>query len=170
MRTTKREQWRKELFRHWSVMTFYERFEHLVALALTGLITIVITVALWRLGNEVFRMLVLDAFDPLDYAVFQTIFGMIMTLLIAMEFKHSILQVLERKAHIIQVKTVLLIALLALARKFIILDASEMSAAKMGALAFCVIGLGIAYWLIRERDERDLFGAVSRKRADAGGS
>jgi hypothetical protein len=42
-----------------------------------------------------------------------------MTLLIAMEFKHSILRVIARKERIIQVKTVLLIALLALARKFI---------------------------------------------------
>jgi len=96
--------------------------------------------------------------------VFQTIFGMIMTLLIAMEFKHSILQVLERKAHIIQVKTVLLIALLALARKFIILDAKEMEAIKIMALALCVVALGIAYWLIRERDERDLFSLASRAR------
>ncbi len=164
MKLTKREQLKNELFKHWSVMTFYERFEHLVALALTGLIAIIITVALWRLGNEVFRILVLDAFDPLDHAVFQTIFGMIMTLLIAMEFKHSILQVLERKAHIIQVKTVLLIALLALARKFIILDAKEMEASKMAALALCVVALGAVYWLIRDRDERELFGIAARKR------
>ena len=164
MKITKREQLRRELFKHWSVMTFYERFEHLVALVLTGLIAVIITVALWRLGNEVFRMLVLDAFDPLDHAVFQTIFGMIMTLLIAMEFKHSILQVLERKAHIIQVKTVLLIALLALARKFIILDTKEMEAAKLAALALCVVALGAVYWLIRERDQRELFTAAARER------
>ncbi len=164
---TKREQFIKELFKHWSVMTFYERFEHLVALALTGLIAVVITVALWRLGNEVFRILVLDAFDPLDHAVFQTIFGMIMTLLIAMEFKHSILQVLERKAHIIQVKTVLLIALLALARKFIILDAKEMEAAKLAALALCVVALGIVYWLIRERDESEMFRLAAREQQEA---
>ena len=144
----------KELFHHWSVMTFYERFEHLVALVLTGLIAVIIVVALWRLGTEVVRMLVLDAFDPLDHAVFQTIFGMIMTLLIAMEFKHSILQVLQRKAHIIQVETVLLIALLAMARKFIILDAREYGAQVLAALALCVTALGATYWLIKERNGR----------------
>ncbi len=168
MKITKREQLTKELFKHWSVMTFYERFEHVVALVLTGLIAVIITVALWRLGNEVFKILVLDAFDQLDHAVFQTIFGMIMTLLIAMEFKHSILQVLERKAHIIQVKTVLLIALLALARKFIILDAKEMEAAKLAALALCVVALGVAYWLIRERDERELFSFTARGQESRG--
>ncbi len=150
------------LFRHWSVMTFYERFEHAVALVLTGLIAVIITVALWRLANEIFRVLVLDAFDPLDHAVFQSIFGMIMTLLIAMEFKHSILQVLERKAHIIQVKTVLLIALLALARKFIILDAKEMGASTLAALALSVVALGTVYWLIREREGRELLSSVQK--------
>jgi len=155
----------RELFKHWSVMTFYERFEHAVALILTGLISVIIVVALWRLGNEVFRVLVLDAFDPLDHAVFQSIFGMIMTLLIAMEFKHSILQVLERKAHIIQVKTVLLIALLALSRKFIILDAKEMGAPTLAALALCVVALGAVYWMIRERDERELL-RTSMQNAD----
>ncbi len=147
------DQLKKELFKHWSVMSFYERFEHVVALVLTGLIAIIICVALWRLAYEVINMLVMGALDPLNHAVFQTIFGMIMTLLIAMEFKHSILRVLERKAHIIQVQTVLLIALLALARKFIILDAAYMEAEKMAALALSVVALGGVYWMVRERNQ-----------------
>jgi hypothetical protein len=44
---------------------------------------------------------------------------MIMTLLIAMEFNHSIVQAMDRLHRIIQVKTVVLISILALARKFI---------------------------------------------------
>lgn len=49
---------------------------------------------------------------------------MIMTLLIAMEFKHSIVRVALRRDSIIQVKTVVLIALIALSRKFVILDSN----------------------------------------------
>ncbi len=41
---------------------------------------------------------------------------MIMTLLIAMEFKHSIVRVALRRDSIIQVKTVILIGLIALAQ------------------------------------------------------
>jgi hypothetical protein len=59
---------------------------------------------------------------------------MIMTLLIAMEFKHSIVRVALRRDSIIQVKTVILIGLIALARKFVILD-PEASPAKIAALA-----------------------------------
>ena len=39
-----------------------------------------------------------------------------------MEFKHSIVRVALRRDSIIQVKTVILIGLIALARKFVILD------------------------------------------------
>lgn len=53
----------------------------------------------------------------------------------------------------------LLIALLALARKFIILDIKETSAAHLVALAAVTLVLGVTYWLIRQRDER---GTVSK--------
>ena len=137
----------------WGVMGFYERFEHGVALVLSAVISVIILIALWRLISEVFSLLVLGVLDPLDHRVFQVVFGMIMTLLIAMEFKHSILKVLERQTHIIQVKTVILIAQLALARKFIILDLAATEATKLAALGFAVLVLGAVYWLLQERDD-----------------
>lgn len=138
---------------YWGVMNFYERFEHGVALVLSAVISVIILIALWRLISEVFSLLVLGLLDPLDHRVFQVVFGMVMTLLIAMEFKHSILKVLERQAHIIQVKTVILIAQLALARKFIILDFAATEATKLAALGFVVLVLGAVYWLMQERDD-----------------
>jgi uncharacterized membrane protein (DUF373 family) len=75
-----------------------------------------------------------------------------MTLLIAMEFKHSIMIVTRRQQNIIQVKTVILVSLLALARKFIILDIQNIEAAKIAALALALVALGAVYWLMRERD------------------
>ncbi len=118
----------------WAVMTFYERFEQVIALALSAIIAVIIVVSLLQLISIVFSLLVIDAFNPLDHKVFQTVFGMIMTLLIAMEFKHSIVRVALRRDSIIQVKTVILIGLIALARKFVILD-PETSPAKIAALA-----------------------------------
>lgn len=135
-------------------MSFYERFEQIIALILSAVIAVVIVISLVQLIRTVFVLLMLDSFNPLEYHVFQTVFGMIMTLLIAMEFKHSILKVALRRDSIIQVKTVVLIALLALSRKFIILDA-DVAPAKIAALAGAVLALGLVYWLLRERDLRD---------------
>jgi uncharacterized membrane protein (DUF373 family) len=47
---------------------------------------------------------------------------------------------------------VLLIALLAVARKFITLDLAEMGAAQLAGLAAVALALGICYWLLWERD------------------
>jgi uncharacterized membrane protein (DUF373 family) len=130
----------------WRLMTVYERFEQVVALVLSAVIAVIIVVSLFQLIAIVFTLLVLDAFNPLDHKVFQSVFGMIMTLLIAMEFKHSIVRVALRRDSIIQVKTVILIGLIALARKFVILD-PEASPAKIAALAGATLALGATYWL-----------------------
>lgn len=137
----------------WRLMTVYERFEQVVAITLSGVIALVIVISLIQLIRLVFTLLVMDALNPLDHKVFQLVFGATMTLLIAMEFKHSIVKVALRKESIIQVKTVILIAILALARKFIILE-PDVDPAKVAALAGTVLALGLTYWLMRERDDR----------------
>ncbi|BDV41596.1 hypothetical protein GURASL_05190 [Geotalea uraniireducens] len=130
----------------------YHLFENLIANILVLLISFIVAIALFKLGEDVINLLVNRAFDPLKHETFQTVFGGIMTLLIAMEFKHSILVVAKRQQNIIQVKTVILVSLLALARKFIILDIQAIEAAKIAALALALISLGAVYWLMRERD------------------
>ena len=47
----------------------------------------------------------------------------------------------------------LVVALLAIARKFIILDLKEVSAEQLFALAAITLVLGVAYWLLRQRDD-----------------
>lgn len=132
-----------------AVLTYYQRFESLVAFILTLIIGSIIMVALYRLTTSVVLGLVLDVLNPLDYRVFQAIFGEIMTLLIAMEFNHTLQYVVTREQSIIQTKVVLLIALLALARKFIILDVHEMTAGHLIGLAAITLVLGLTYWLMR---------------------
>jgi uncharacterized membrane protein (DUF373 family) len=135
------------------ILGFYERFEQAVAHILSVVISVIIAISLWQLVRAVSVLLVWEALNPLDHAVFQTVFGMIMTLLIAMEFKHSIIHVMLRRDHIVQVKTVLLIALLAIARKFIILDPNT-DPYRIGALAAALLAMGVVYWLMRQRDDQ----------------
>ena len=143
----------------WAVQSYYQRFESAVALVLTAIISLIILVALYRLVAAVVAGLILGALDPLDYEVFQAVFGEILTLLIALEFNHTLQYVVAREQSIIQTRVVLLIALLALARKFIILDIKDTSAAHLLGLAAITLVLGITYWLIRQADHRN---AVSK--------
>ena len=102
-----------------SHLTFYERFEHAVVLLLTALIVVVVTSATWHLAVAVFALMLADRVDPADQQVFQAVSGMIFTVIIALEFKHSLLVVLERRGSVVRVRSVVLIALLAAARKSI---------------------------------------------------
>ena len=83
------ERW-KQVRGQWPVLTSYQRFESLVALVRTLLIGAIILVALLRLFVSVIGGLLFDVLNPLDQHAFQLIFGEIMTLLIALEFNHTL--------------------------------------------------------------------------------
>jgi uncharacterized membrane protein (DUF373 family) len=146
----------------WALLSHYQRFEGLVAAVLTVVIALIIVVALYRLTFSVIAGLLLGVLDPLDHSVFQTVFGEILTLLIALEFNHTLQYVVTREQSIIQTKVVLLIALLAVARKFIILDLQDVSADQLLGLAAITVALGLAYWLMRQRNDRSVEASLDR--------
>ena len=143
-----------ETHRDLSALSIYQRFEALVAFVLTFVIALVVVVALYRLVVGVAQSLVLESLNPLDHAVFQRVFGQIMTLLIALEFNHTLRHVITGDRGIIHTKTVILIAELALARKIIIADLFQEGSTSTLALAVLMLALGVTYWLMRERDDR----------------
>ncbi|MBW6401411.1 phosphate-starvation-inducible PsiE family protein [Roseomonas sp. HJA6] len=140
----------------WRSLTFYEKFEQVVVFVLTILIALIVLAALWNLLKLVATSLLLvDIFNPTDPAVFQTVFGAIFTVVIALEFKRSLLVIVERRFGIVQVRAVVMIAMLAVVRKFIILDLSQTEAMKLLALGAAILALGIVYWLVRDQDRRE---------------
>ena len=141
----------KRLQDDWPLLTYYQKFESIVALIMTLITGLIIVAALFRLTFAVVSGLLLGALDPLNHEVFQTVFGEIMTLLIALEFNHTLQYVVTRQQSIIQTSVVLLIALLALARKFIILDLHTVTEGQLFGLAAATLALGATYWLLRER-------------------
>lgn len=132
-------------------LTLYGKFEHICVLVLTALIAIVIVFSIWHLALNILWSILSSTFDPTDYAVFQTVFGMIFTVIIALEFKRSLLVLAERNDSVVQVRSVLLIALLAVVRKLIILDVAHTEAMQLFALAAAILALGGAYWLVINR-------------------
>jgi uncharacterized membrane protein (DUF373 family) len=119
----------------------HDEFEHIVIVVLTTLIAVFIVFATWNLALKIFLSIASSTFDPTDYAVFQAVFGMIFTVIIALEFKRSLLVVAERQHSVVQVRTVILIAMLAIVRKLRILDVGH-ATEELFALAAAVIALG----------------------------
>ena len=137
----------------WMLLSFYERFEQIIILILTGLIAVVVVFAVWNLALKIgHAILAPGTFDPTDYTVFQAIFGAIFTVIIALEFKRSLLVVAQRQESIVQVRTVILLALLAIVRKVMIIDLTSTNAMQLFALAAAILALGAVYWLVRDRD------------------
>jgi uncharacterized membrane protein (DUF373 family) len=140
----------------WASLTIYQKFEHVVVVILIALIAIVIVAALWALALKVLTTLAeMKSFDPGDHAVFQNMFGMIFTVIIALEFKRSLLLVAQRHETVVQARAVILIAILAIVRKLIILDLATTTAAQLLALAAAILSLGAVFWLVRDQDRRD---------------
>jgi uncharacterized membrane protein (DUF373 family) len=149
----------KEEFRDarekFKLLSLYQRFEHIIIIILTALIAIIVAVAVWNLSLKILFGLVLSgSLDPSDYATFQAVFGMIFTVIIALEFKKSLLVIAERRENVVQIRSVVMIALLAICRKVIILDVKDTDALQIFALAAAILALGIVYRLIRDSDQR----------------
>ena len=81
---------------------------------------------------------------------------MILMMTIALELKRSLLVVAERSHSVVQVRTVILIALLAIVRKLIILDVGRAAA---------ILALGAVYWLVRDQDRQEAFDRLPRSDA-----
>jgi uncharacterized membrane protein (DUF373 family) len=143
-----------ELLQTFGPLSFYETFEQICVLILTALIAVIVVFALWYLTLDILHAIVSKSFDPTDYSVFQTVFGMIFTVIIALEFKRSLLVLAQRHEGIVQVRSVVLIALLAVVRKLIILDLSNTEALQLFALAAAILALGGVYWVVRAQDVR----------------
>ena len=94
--------------RAWPFLSGYERFEQVVVLVVGALVSALILLALLHLAATVVALVVQSLAGASDFAMFQAVFGMVMTVLIALEFNHSIMGVLNRKRGIVQVRTVVL--------------------------------------------------------------
>jgi uncharacterized membrane protein (DUF373 family) len=144
----------REARRTWSNLTLYRRFEYCVTLILAVLIAIVIASATWYLAVNIGLLIFTGSFAPTNQLVIQGIFGMIIIVIIALEFEHSLLVVLAREESIIRLRTVLVIAMLAMVRKFIVLDVNTVTADELIGLAAAILALGIVHWLVRDQDRR----------------
>jgi uncharacterized membrane protein (DUF373 family) len=75
------------------------------------------------------------------------IFGLFLTVLIALEILENITAYLQK--HVVQVELVIATALTAMGRKFIILDLDKVSGTTLIGLAIAIFALAISYWIVR---------------------
>ncbi|PIG93209.1 phosphate-starvation-inducible PsiE family protein [Gloeocapsopsis sp. IPPAS B-1203] len=125
--------------------------ETLVSKLLSILMVIVILVAVY----DLFVILIQDIFRaPVGFftkTLFE-VFGLFLNILIALELLENITAYLRK--HVIQVELVIVTSLIAVARKFIILDLQKTGGIDLIGLALAILGLSISYWIIRNAKPR----------------
>lgn len=133
-------EWRRSLF-------IYERFEQLVSRFIMLLISCIIV---YSLILTTITLVTQVTFDPqfLDREALKDVFGAILTILILIEFNHSIAMALTKKSGVLQARYVVLIAVLVIARKVILLDFAATSFETLVGIAGIAVGFGLLYWLI----------------------
>jgi uncharacterized membrane protein (DUF373 family) len=142
-----------ELRRDWRQLTFYERFEQIVSRILLLFVSLIILYSLVLVAIELAQDFQLGP-SFMRNEVLQDTFGSILTILILLEFNHSIAVAMRTRTGAIQVRIVVLIAILVIARKLILLDYKTVSLEMLLGLGGLALALGVLYWLIGDRDRR----------------
>ncbi len=137
----------------WSDLSHYRRFERIVSLVLTVAIGTLILIAIFYLVTNVFSLLFLQTRDPFSFRLFQAVFDMVLTILIAMEFNNSIVRTMEEEGRLggfIHVEVVVLIAIMAVVRKFMVMDVEALDPLHLLGLGGAILALGGTYWLLKQ--------------------
>jgi uncharacterized membrane protein (DUF373 family) len=146
----------------------YGQFETIVlgsVLVMLGVVTVyaIVLVAIKILGD----MALGESF--LDKAVLQDTFGLILTIIILLEFNHSIYVALTQRTGAIQARIVVLITILVIARKLMLQDYAAVDYESLLGFGGLLLALGGLYWLICDGDRRRAQ-AASRELTQAPGT
>jgi uncharacterized membrane protein (DUF373 family) len=136
-----------ELKREWDQLSLYERFEQVV----TRIIMLFISAAI--LDSLVLTAIRLISDFQLGFAftekvLLQDIFGSVLTILILLEFNHSIALSLKNKSGVLQARMVVLIGVLVVVRKIMLLDFKSATLENLLGYGGMALALGALYWLL----------------------
>ena len=153
------------LKKEWKDFTSHERFEQVVSRVIMLFIEVVIVYSLVLVGIELVKDFILSP-DFVGAELLQDVFGSLLTILILLEFNHSIATSLGNRSGILQTRVVVLIAILVVARKIILLDFKTATLENFAGVAGLALALGALYWLLSVAGNASPPGAKTPPKAD----
>src|SRR5215475_5106099 len=139
-----------DIKKEWNTLTAYGRFEQIASRVVMVLISLVIVYSLVLIAIDLFHQFTLDTTFP-DTTALKDVFGSILTVLILIEFNHSIAYAITRSSGVLQARYIFLIAILVIARKVILLDFTATTFEKLIGIGAMALAFGGLYWLISAR-------------------
>ncbi|QBQ55182.1 phosphate-starvation-inducible PsiE family protein [Nitrosococcus wardiae] len=127
---------------------FLKVFEQIIVLALIVMMAFVLLMTTIDLGWLIVKDLIEPPVLLLDVDQLLDIFGFFLLVLIGIELLGTIKVYFDEK--VLHVQVVLEVAMIAIARKIIILDVKELSSLTLIGIASIVIALAIAFYLVKQ--------------------
>ena len=133
--------------------TPYEWFEQIVLGVIVFIISLVIIYSL-VLATITLADDLVSGIGSMETSALKDTFGLILTVIILVEFNHSIVLAIRQRSGAIQVRIVVLITIMVLARKLVLLDYTTASVETLLGLGALALSLGGLYWLISDGERR----------------
>jgi uncharacterized membrane protein (DUF373 family) len=136
-----------------SLYELYTRFELIVSAVLLFFVSLIILYSLAVLASTLFSEF-FSNIHIIEATALKDTFGLILSVLILIEFNHSIALSMHRRSGVLQVRVIVVIAIIVIARKLILLDYAAVSLQTLIGLGGLALALGALYWLLSEIERR----------------
>ena len=123
-------------------------FERTIVILLGSMMALVIFISTIELGWIIVKSIIVPPTFLLDITKLLDMFGLFLLILIGVELLESIKVYLTEKAF--RVETILLVGIIAMARKVIVLDIRQLSELPLIGTGVIIVSLTVGYYLIKQ--------------------
>lgn len=122
--------------------------QNVIIYSLIVLMTAVLILATIELGYYTFKYVMESDYAVIDLNQLMELLGVFMLVLIGIELLDTIKVYLKEK--VMHVEVVVLVAIIAVARKVVVLKIEDIDGLKIIGVAFIIVALAVAYYLIKK--------------------
>jgi uncharacterized membrane protein (DUF373 family) len=127
-----------------------KRIEHILIFGILIVISVILILAFIDIAYEIKQEIFSPPIFIIDANGLMDLFSLFLVLLIGLELLETVKAYL--KEDIVHVEFIILVAIIAIARKVIVWDFEKYSNEELLGLAAMIVGLGLTYFLIKKAD------------------
>ena len=124
-----------------------------ITIVLMVLMTMVVVLSTLDLSRYIYRSVTTPPYFFIEVETLMDIFGMFLLVLIGIELLDTVRAYLTE--HVVHEEVILVAALIAVARKVIVLDVKELDALKLIGIGVIIITVAAAYWIVKRKHARN---------------
>jgi len=133
------------------MLNYLKRFEKVIILTLIIMMSVVVLLATVELGFILVKDIVSTPVFLLEIEELLEIFGLFLLVLLGIELLETVKAYIVE--NVIHVHVVFTVALIAIARKVIILDVEKIASLKLAGIAAIIVALSFGYFFVKKIDE-----------------